>query len=280
MGKDRSHQRVKGNTQPSSSSSAQLNTSGFLGFSSFNHEDLAAKLDEIPAGGPIQYVNQHIGGDPTPIIFPVNGATLVEKLLSHASNPAVPSNLSLILRKLAKRDSNTKIKGLEDLMSYCNNEVDIENVLPIWPIILSRLFNDLNKRIRLLTLTIHSEVIIGKCGKKVARYLKDLSPAWILSRFDKDLEVRQVANRSWDTCFKVEERRIAVLKHCWEQISEQLTFLVLVATPESLSDPRFQSTDEMNETYCRTVTSAISSISLMLSTYFILNCCYRILVCV
>ncbi|KNE57047.1 hypothetical protein AMAG_02806 [Allomyces macrogynus ATCC 38327] len=258
MGKDRTAQRLKGNAQPASSAKAQLATTtatgartaspipgGFIGFSAF------ADSFTSPATA--------ASTTPPPTVA---SSLSADNLLALAADPAVPADLVVVFRKLAKREAITKVKALEELREYlAGGAGNFDVLLPLWPSVFNRLGIDVDKRVRALTFEIHASLVnFGK--KKVAPMLKDLITTWTLGRFDKDVEAQ--ANSAFLSVFPP-ERHANVVKFCWETLMNDLSDLILVKTPETLSDPRFHTKEEMDQKYARVVYSSLCAAGYLLN---------------
>ncbi|KAJ3354189.1 hypothetical protein GGF32_002659 [Allomyces javanicus] len=246
MGKDRTAQRLKGNAQPASSAKAQLATAaaagartaspipgGFIGFSAFADSFTPSAATTAPTPPPT-----------------VTSSLSADNLLALAADPAVPADLVVVFRKLAKREAITKVKALEELREYlAGGSGNYDVLLLLWPSVFNRLGIDADKRVRALTFEIHALLVnFGK--KKVAPMLKDLITTWTLGRFDKDVEAQ--ANNAFLSAFPP-GKHANVIKFCWETLMNDLSDLILVKTPETLSDPRFHTKEEMDQKYARVV---------------------------
>ncbi|CAG8538344.1 3601_t:CDS:10 [Diversispora eburnea] len=224
MGKTKNKQRVKGNVQPASSSRAA--------------EIIAASGTQIQTGS----FAQLLGESP---FSTLNSAST--DIVDNTGGSNLDSELVLILKRLSKRDPITKLKALEDLETYLKNKDEdnyLVNVTGNWAKFFVKLAIDVDRRIRFSTFSCHL-LIVSKIKKKIAPYLKEIIGIWIISLFDQ----------SKDAAFNT-EKHIEVLIFGQTEILSTIFEIIINKTPETLSDPRFISKEDMISKYSRVVTSS------------------------
>ncbi|KAJ3299483.1 hypothetical protein HK104_008755 [Borealophlyctis nickersoniae] len=221
--------RVKGNLQPAASSrAAELLGTGFGGFG--------------------------ISSGLAPTTF---GAS------SDGDFAQVAPQLKVIFKKLSKRDSVTRVKALEELCVYLSTaEVDeIQQMLPAWPKLYNRLGIDADRRVRESTGAAHLS-LVQKARKHLAPYLKELIGTWLCLQFDPAKDVGKAAADALQTAFPT--KRTDVLVFCQVEILNFVSDNILRQTPETLSDPRFTSQEDMVSKYARVVSGSLYTLSYML----------------
>ncbi|KAJ3050808.1 listerin E3 ubiquitin protein ligase 1, partial [Rhizophlyctis rosea] len=217
--------RVKGNLQPAASSrAAELMSSGFGGF-----------------------------GGLAPTSFGMGGEDFTD----------VDTELKVIFKKLAKRDSVTRIKGLEELSAYVDGASveDIQKMLPAWPKLYNRLGTDVDRRVRENTGQAHL-ALVRKARKQLAPVLKELIGTWLILRFDPAKDAAKAAAEAFQEAFP--NKQADVLTFCQTEILQFLTEHLLNTTPETLSDPRFITPEDMTARFARVISSCLYTLGWML----------------
>ncbi|KAI9139465.1 hypothetical protein BKA69DRAFT_1085574 [Paraphysoderma sedebokerense] len=244
MGREKNQPRVKGNAKPASSSRAAELTgtatgTGFIGFNAFN--TVASSSSSAPSF------------DPT-----ADAASSIQEL---------PSELVVILKKISKRDTTTKIKTLDELKTFLyengknkdqNWKTLLSTFLPVWPKLFTRLAIDVDRRCRISVYEIH-EFIVRNVGKQLAPYLKSIIGTWVVSFYDVSKDVANLATNSFQAAFPP-SKRSEVLVFCMEELLEFVIDTVLHKTPDTLSDPRYTSKEDMNAKYARVLSGCILSV--------------------
>ncbi|KAJ1514131.1 hypothetical protein HMI54_006487 [Coelomomyces lativittatus] len=247
MGRDPKQQRVKGNLRPASSSQAQrtITDSGlsqqFPGLADFSI-----------------LLNKAIETSPSNDESSPPSSLSNLSLMSH-SNSLSPE-LILIFKKLSKKDTQTKLKALDELHTKLKekNEYCLELVLH-WPTFFNRLGIDYDKRIRLCTFTIHA-LFVSVIGKKLKLILKSIITTWMLGLYDPDVE--NIAHSSFSSTFPL-EKQAALLKFCWSQVIQEVEDIIIKKTPDSMGDPRHYTQEELKNIYSRNVSCAIQLASFL-----------------
>ncbi|XP_050414016.1 E3 ubiquitin-protein ligase listerin [Patella vulgata] len=218
--------RVKGNLKPSSSSQAASllagQTPGFIGF----------------------------GAQTSPSFVP----------LSHILDDVdstLDSDVRLLLRKLSKRDTTTKIKALQELGAICQQkDADvIKSMLPFWPRLYNRLSIDTDHKVREAVQQTFL-IITSQVKKEIAPYLKSIMGCWILSQCDTYPTVASAANQAFHNTFPSGKQNEALTIYRQEIINYFVDNLVN-KTAQSLSDSKTTDSEDMESKYTRTVASSL-----------------------
>ncbi|KAI8590150.1 hypothetical protein BDZ88DRAFT_461208 [Geranomyces variabilis] len=221
MGREKDR-RVKGNLQPAASSRAA----------------------DLLANGSAAF------GFPTGSEAPAFGASSDWEL-----NNAAPE-VKVLFKRLAKRDNTTRVKALEELSAYIA-EAGVENVsslLPAWPKTYNRLSADADRRVRETTGAVHLG-LVNKVRKQLAPHLKELIGSWLCATHDPYKEVSRLASTAFKTAFP--SKHADVMAFCQPEILHFIVDNLLVQTPETMSDPRFTSPEDMKSRYARVVSSSL-----------------------
>jgi hypothetical protein len=100
----------------------------------------------------------------------------------------IDSEIDLILKKLSKKDTVTRVKALQELLA-CDN-------LPlfVWPAWFNKLAIDSHVPIRILVFQIHLKLSSQNSKAAFAPFIKQIIGHWLLATFDPT--VRQLASES------------------------------------------------------------------------------------
>ncbi|CAG8526817.1 12559_t:CDS:10, partial [Ambispora gerdemannii] len=181
----------------------------------------------------------------------------------------IDADLSFIMKKLAKRDTTTKLKALEDLEGYLrakeaegNNVTGLEDAVEVWANFYVRLAIDSDRRVRLATNTCHL-LIVSKLKKRLAPNLKEIIGVWVTSFFDQSKDVARVAVESFQAAFSAEKRN-EVLLFGQAEILNYVSEILFQKTPETLKGSKFISQEEMEQKYARVVSSSYYAIAYLI----------------
>jgi E3 ubiquitin-protein ligase listerin len=118
--------------------------------------------------------------------------------LDEATPWSLDPDITQCLKRLTKRDVNTKIKALQALISLIADSTPdaCTLLLPGWLFVFKRLVHDNNRTIRLTTLQVLA-AIVKQAGRKVAPHLKELIGPWWLSMSDPFPEAASQAAASF-----------------------------------------------------------------------------------
>ncbi|KAJ3337142.1 listerin E3 ubiquitin protein ligase 1 [Gonapodya sp. JEL0774] len=199
------------------------------------------------------------GSSPSSLGFSNNAPELAIESL-------VDGDLKFILRRLVKRDPLTRGKAADELSQYLARtetpEV-VQALLPVWAGLYPRLAGDADRRVRELVGVAHLEVI-RKAGRGVAPYLRDLAGAWVAATFDPAREVARVAQNALQTAFPSKRQDFLLFVHA--DLLVHARRALIEDTPESLSDPRFTSKEDMDSRYARNLTASLQTLTSLIDT--------------
>jgi hypothetical protein len=126
----------------------------------------------------------------------LQGFNAFSDIVSFAND--VPPAVNVALKKIAKRDSMTKNKALEELESLLfvpdssiTNDV-LELILPYWVCQYAKLCVEPNNRTRFLASSLNSKMV-KKLRKRIAPLLKQLIIPWLASSLDNDMNIAKIA---------------------------------------------------------------------------------------
>uniref|UniRef100_A0A0A1X441 E3 ubiquitin-protein ligase listerin n=1 Tax=Zeugodacus cucurbitae TaxID=28588 RepID=A0A0A1X441_ZEUCU len=142
--------------------------------------------------------------------------------ITHFSDATTNTTLHNAIRKLNKKDPTTKKKALEELIHDINkaNVEEIVTILPLWTKTYIELAYDPIHNIRELTQEVHN-ILVSKCKRMIAPYLKELVPVWICSQFDNYVPAANIARSSFFNIFNAKTNRVKeVCLHCQSEILE------------------------------------------------------------
>ncbi|KAG0049028.1 hypothetical protein BGZ83_006127 [Gryganskiella cystojenkinii] len=151
--------------------------------------------------------------------------------------------LSMIIKRLmSKRDTTTKVRALEDLEKWVKAQPEDDEAgsaacheaIGPWIKLYIKLTTDVDRRVRLMTNNVHF-LLVKRVKKRLAPYLKEVVAAWIGTFFDPTRDVARVATEAFKT-------------------------------PETLSDPRFNTKEEMDTRYGRVASSALYTLGYVIDT--------------
>ncbi|XP_058884679.1 E3 ubiquitin-protein ligase listerin-like isoform X1 [Acipenser ruthenus] len=231
-------QRTKGNVRPSSSGrAAELlarergAVPGFVGFGSSSND-----LGYVPA---------------------VYGAEEIDNL--------VDADFRMVLRKLSKRDTITKLKAVQEFGTMCKERESeiVKGVLPYWPRIYCKISMDHDRRVREATEQAFEQLIL-KVKRNLAPYLKSIMGYWLIAQCDTYSPAASAANVAFQAAFPTSKQPEA-LAFCKEEILNILQDNLLKETPDTLSDPQSVPEEEREAKYVRVVTCSLLALKKLLT---------------
>ncbi|KAI8085215.1 uncharacterized protein BX664DRAFT_338835 [Halteromyces radiatus] len=248
MGKSKQQPKTKGNLKPASSSRAAETSIGQTNTS----------LSFTNLGGFAQFASP----------------ATTSHILSRPSTPGsdggdisidIDPELSVILKKINKRDSITKLKALEELNTYLNEHISvIQSIVSTWVSIYNKVALDVDRRVRLAGNQIHQLVTL-QAKKKLAPYLKDFIGVWMLNMYDQSKDVAKLAKLTFEAVF-AEDKRQGVIVFCQKDILDYTSEMLLIKTVETLSDARYVSPEDMAAKYARVMASSLYTLSHLITS--------------
>ncbi|XP_059506349.1 E3 ubiquitin-protein ligase listerin isoform X2 [Stegostoma tigrinum] len=230
-------QRTKGNVQPSSSGKAaellakdKGTVPGFIGFGASQNE-----LGYVPA---------------------VQGFEEVDSL--------VDADFRLVLRKMSKRDTTTKLKAVQEFGTMCKEKhlENIKGVLPYWSRIYCKISLDHDRRVREAVQQAF-EILVLQVKRNLAPYLKIIMGHWLVAQCDTYNPAASAAKVAFQVAFPLNKQPEAVA-FCKEEIMNIIYDFIMKETPETLSDPQSVPEEEREEKYLRVVTSSLLALKKLL----------------
>lgn len=176
---------------------------------------------------------------------------------------AISPLTQIILRKLSKKDPMTKKKALQELHELIEqSDVEVlKNILPLWPKYYLNLASDPEHTVREQTQTV-LQLLMAKCKKAMAPYLKLLVPVWLGSRFDTYAPAASIASQSFrDTFAGNANRSRDVCMHCQVEILEYATRNLTFHTAATLSIGKSLTTEDAEQKYQRVIISSLKLLS-------------------
>eukprot|EP01080_Neovahlkampfia_damariscottae_P012106 gene12106-5598_t len=159
-------------------------------------------------------------------------------------------------KHLKKKDPNTKKKALNQIQEIIKSKEKTEVILllPEWISIMKNLCVDYDKKVRLGSFKVFSE-ILKIVKKELAPHLKSVIGVWLLGMFDIDSEVMKEAN----DCFKFSFAKKTpkdILQFCEVDILKYLKNN-FSKTPVTLNESMIVSEEEADDNYDRVISSTI-----------------------
>lgn len=150
----------------------------------------------------------------------------------------IDSNHQIVLRKMTKKDSKTKIKALQEFIDIINESdvSKIKEILPFWPKLYTNLAMDVEHRVRENTQQAQAAVV-SKVGKNIAPFLKQLAPLWIISQYDTYAPAASLAASSFQKAFPPHKLK-EVFNFCQNEILEFISKSLTFHTPQTLCNPK------------------------------------------
>ncbi|KAF8329398.1 uncharacterized protein EI90DRAFT_3125180 [Cantharellus anzutake] len=133
----------------------------------------------------------------------------VDPLDSLGLASTLDQDLVFILRKLAKKDSVTREKAIEDLRTWADNHkgTTLSDMMPVWLSHLPSLFLHPSKRLRVLSSSLHGKFLtLSESRAAILHFFtqtadasesKPILGSWLLSVHDVDISVRRESLRNW-----------------------------------------------------------------------------------
>ncbi|CAL8364746.1 unnamed protein product [Lota lota] len=231
-------QRTKGNVRPSSSGrAAELLAResgvvpGFIGFGS----TVTSELGYVPA---------------------VHGAEEIDSL--------VDADFRLVLRKMSKRDTVTKLKAIQEFGSMCQERdaEEVKGVLPYWPRIYCKISVDHDRRVREATQQAFEQLVL-KVRRSLAPFLKSLMGHWLMAQCDTYVPAASAACLAFMAAFPPSKQTEA-LSFCRDEILNVLQDTLLKETADTLSDPQSVPEEERETKFIRMLTSSLLGVKKLL----------------
>lgn len=190
------------------------------------------------------------------------GFSLVEQM-PDTFDASISSQYQLTLKKLTKKDPMTKKKALQEFIDLINgSEVEeLKMILPLWPKFYHNLASDPEHNVRELSQAVQ-QLLVSKCKKAVAPYLKQLVPVWLASQFDNYAPAASIARASFSETFASNANRTTeVCLHCQNEILEYVTRNLTFHSASTLSTGKSLTPEEAEQKYQRVVMCSLKELS-------------------
>lgn len=187
--------------------------------------------------------------------------------MSYLAEPPTFSSISdpnvvVSFKNVLKKDSTTKGKALEELLSYAQahpHEKDggvEEAILDVWVQLYPRTSIDNSRRVRELSHNLQFE-LMKSARKRMERHIPTIVGAWLAGLYDRDRVVSRAANTGLSSFLNTPEKVLGFWKKCQNQI---LDFAIegIQETEETLSDERSTTKEDSEAKYFRVVTASLS----------------------
>ncbi|KAJ8331083.1 hypothetical protein O5D80_001092 [Batrachochytrium dendrobatidis] len=250
-GSNNKQHRVKNNSTPAASSraSSALNSNQSAGFSV-----RAPELDGAPrlAFGQQRLANANV----------VAGNSLYQ-IDSYSS--ALHSDLKVILKKLTKRDSTTRIRALDECTAFVGSHSidDVKPFLHSWPNLYDKLALDADRRVREATARLFL-ALVKLLNKHLAPILKKIIGPWLIAQTDSSKDVMNLSKDAFETTFP--NKLESVLHHCQACLLAYVRFNILEQTPEAMSDSRYTTPEDMVSKHVRVVSGSFYILATLIAT--------------
>ncbi|KAJ9575352.1 hypothetical protein L9F63_025698, partial [Diploptera punctata] len=238
MGKNKQAQRTKNNARPSSSGrSAEL-----LGNTAPTFAGFTAVID----GGFVP-------------VLPGFTVTTADEF-----DPNLNPNFHLVLKKMGKKDSTTKLKALQEFSELIRNSEPeaVKTVLPLWPRLYCHLAVDVEHRVREAAHQAQRAVVL-RAKRNLAPYLRQLAGPWFTSQYDTYPPAATAASQAFQDAFPPNKVTEAII-FCQEQILNYIHDNLIVHTPQTLSNATTVTAEEMEAKYQRVIISSLHGYALYL----------------
>ncbi|KAF9139307.1 hypothetical protein BGX30_008106 [Mortierella sp. GBA39] len=275
--------RVKGNVRAANSSRAaelssasstgsSLSMSQLGGFAQFATPAFSASSTYVASSAP-RSAPPNRSGSSSPSLSS-SGSPAFGGLDTDVVNVISNGELSMIIKRLmSKRDTTTKVRALEDLEKWVRGQTEddetgssaaCQEAIGPWIKLYIKLTTDVDRRVRLMTNNVHL-LLVKRVKKKLAPYLKEVIAAWIGTFFDPTRDVARVAVEAFKSAFP-DNKREQVISFCLQDIIYYISEILLNKTPETLSDPRFSTKEEMDTRYARVASSSLYTLGYIIDT--------------
>ncbi|RZF45698.1 hypothetical protein LSTR_LSTR004993 [Laodelphax striatellus] len=176
----------------------------------------------------------------------------------------INTNFQLVLKKMNKKDSVTKLKALNEFGALCreSDAATVKAILSYWPRLYCLLATDNEHRVREAAHNAH-RAVVSAVGRSIAPHLKQLAGAWFCSQFDTYPPAASAASLSFKEAFPPNKLSEAII-FCKEEIMNYIHDNLMNQTPQTLSNPKTTTQDEMEAKYQRVMTSCLTGYALFL----------------
>ncbi|KAG8228078.1 hypothetical protein J437_LFUL000078 [Ladona fulva] len=179
--------------------------------------------------------------------------------LSQSEDTESPNNAEfvLLMKKMYKKDSTTKLKALQEFVDLCkrSDSSDVKSVLPQWPHIYSLLAGDIDHRVREASHQAHRQLAV-LAKKNIAPYLKVIVGPWFIGQYDTYAPAASAARSAFQEVFPP-SKFIEAIIFCQEEIFNYI-FDNLI-NQNVLSNSKNFTPEEMEAKLIRLLVSSLQS---------------------
>jgi hypothetical protein len=185
-------------------------------------------------------------------------------MLASLLDGSVDGEAQLLLRKLGKRDTVTKLKGLAELReALASHDADwATSFMPHWVPCFCRLSADASWQVREASCAVLGQMA-SVLGRQLAPHLKPLMAAWLCARHDPHQPTSAAAAAGLSAAFPTAKKLGDALLFCREELIRGLDERALTPPPPRPKDPNEAA--EAVEAHARRVGSALRAASQLLS---------------
>jgi E3 ubiquitin-protein ligase listerin len=164
-------------------------------------------------------------------------------------------------KSLLKKDSTTKARGLEDLVSYVQAHPYEKNggpekaILEAWVGLYPRISIDNARRVRELSNTLQVE-FMKSARKRMEKYIPEIVGPWLASLHDRDRAISRSANDNLLSLLGTPEKVTQFWRKCQPHILEYAS-QALQETEDTLSDQRSTVPEDSEAKYIRVVNGCL-----------------------
>ncbi|GAB1319691.1 E3 ubiquitin-protein ligase listerin [Madurella fahalii] len=177
---------------------------------------------------------------------------------------AIPQEVVVPFKNLAKKASATKEKALQDILVYLQSlpsdaQALDESVIDAYVELYPRLSIDDSARVRELShqLLFH---LLNTAKKRIAKRLPGFVGPWLAGTFDRDTRVSRAARDALSSFLQTKEKEEAF----WKAVQNRALEFAIEAikeTPDTLSDERSTTKQDSEAKYYRVVGASLSLVS-------------------
>ncbi|KAK6460236.1 hypothetical protein DFJ63DRAFT_290762 [Scheffersomyces coipomensis] len=174
------------------------------------------------------------------------------------------SSLTILFKSLLKKDSITKEKSLNDLLSLLDNEAltDVfrdELTIMSWIQLYPKLAIENTKNIRSLSHQVQGKFLSTVGGREYSKYLKSSIPIWLSGIFDNEKSVSNAAFKTLVSSFQNDNDKVTtkVWIIFFDQILNFIFTSITIENPDSLSDSRYTNESDSDSKYERLLNGAL-----------------------
>ena len=180
---------------------------------------------------------------------------------------AVDNQFMVVLKKLSKRDSRSKVKALQEFIALCKSkDADCtKSILPFWPCIYNKLTVEDDRRVR--EASQHALcALVTAVGREIAPYLHWLMASWMIALCDINSPVRSAAHYALEVAFPTQERQVEAMAFCKDSVIEHVHNILFEQTPQTFNDLNTTEKEDMESKYNKVLASNIRALRLLLVT--------------